>query len=536
MRGKNLALLFLLGAGLLYVGLSPGVYRSMGYIQEEVQATRSILAHADLYPRQAEAFAWPRNGLVSILVHFPFVALGHLVFGQDAYFEDWVLSFEPILFTVGTLAILFLWIRRLTGSEGWAFLLSAATAFGTMFWPYAYIGLEVQQGFFLLLSGFIAFEHNRSRTWPRVILFALCCAIAVSAKTAGTVLLPVTALMIWGYFRSDHSRRIARSEYLKLVVTILLIALVYEANSRLQMKFWDQWGGNRAYLLFWMVKDPISYVMNVIAFLGSPNKGLIVFAPLAILSILAIPGAWKERWEVAAFSLFAFLFPLLGFSLLIPWTDENWGPRYLYSSIAPLVLCLALVHGRKPFRARREAPLLAALVFGMFVSFLGAAFSYGALHRVAQQTTQSTLETLQGDPVWNHVKFNARLLQVWVASHWGNSTVWKPYHHWYFSVPDDAPRLKAFDLREVMEPQAVLVRTWPGSADGRPPRMLWIFHLTAFVLGVILLLTGAMRLYRRPSLFEEWSEAAEEPLMAEAPAGPGSAAVLSGEPTGDERS
>ena len=104
---------------------SPGVYRSMGYIEEEVHATRYLLSKAGMYPGQTEAFAWPRNGLASILVHFPFVASAHLVFGADSYFEDWVLSFEPILFTAGTLAILFLWIRRITGSEGWAFLLAS---------------------------------------------------------------------------------------------------------------------------------------------------------------------------------------------------------------------------------------------------------------------------------------------------------------------------------------------------------------------------------------------------------------------------
>ena len=69
-----------------------------------------------------------------------------------------------------------------------------------MFWPYAYIGLEVQQAFFLLLTGFIAFEHSGKREWWRSIAFALCsrdrqrkdCGDGSSAgrRTASLALLP----------------------------------------------------------------------------------------------------------------------------------------------------------------------------------------------------------------------------------------------------------------------------------------------------------------------------------------------------------
>ena len=188
-----------------------------------------------------------------------------------------------------------------------------------------------------------------------------------------------------------------------------------------------------------------------------------------------------------------------GFSILIPWTDENWGPRYLYSSIAPLVLASLSSVGESRFASVRESPLVVAVIFGLFVSVLGAAYSYGALHHVATETTQSTLEALQGDPVWNHVKFNARLLQVWIGSHWGGSTVWRPYHHWYFSVPFDAPPLKSFDLREVMEPQAVLVRSWPTAE--KPFRLLWLFHLLALLGGCTLIGMAAARILRQPDPF-----------------------------------
>jgi hypothetical protein len=41
-----------------------------------------------------------------------------------------------------------------------------------MLWPYAYIGLEPKQSFFVLFAGYLALANGKIRTWPRLILFS----------------------------------------------------------------------------------------------------------------------------------------------------------------------------------------------------------------------------------------------------------------------------------------------------------------------------------------------------------------------------
>ena len=66
-------------------------------------------------------------------------------------------------------------------------------------------------------------------------------------------------------------------------------------------------------------------------------------------------------------------------SFLEMWSDETWGPRYLHSALGPLVLCFAASRRSRPLHLRTEAPLAAAVLLGLGVSFLGTLFYYGSL-------------------------------------------------------------------------------------------------------------------------------------------------------------
>src|SRR5207253_5615063 len=105
---------------------------------------------------------------------------------------------------------------------------------------------------------------------------------------------------------------------------------------------------------------------------------------------------------------------MIGSAVVSWWSEETWGPRYLHSAVAPLLLCLAAARRDRPFRLKREVPLAALAGCGLFVSFLGVTFYYGLLHRAALASTRSNLETIQNDPGWNHVRFNLELLRTWI--------------------------------------------------------------------------------------------------------------------------
>lgn len=470
---------------LSYAALSPAVFRSMGYANEEVEAGERVLSRIGLYSQAEGPGVWPRNGVATVVAHLPFLAISHLVLGESPGAEDWLLSFEPILFTAGLLTILFAWSASLSGNSRFALVLSLGAGFATMLWPYAYIGLEVQQSFFLLLSAFLVLGLRWRASLPKVILFSLCAGFAISVKTAGTVLIPAILFLAWKLFEGE--RKTAPVTLFKMSVAFAIAGVMYKGNSYLQMMFWNEWGGSGDYLREWLVRDPIAFYINVVGFIGSPNKGLIVFAPLAVIALLRLPVAFRKHRDVTLFALLAFVPPLLGFSALMIWTDENWGPRYLHESIAPLTLVIAVAGRGEDLRLRRSIPLLAALGAGLIVSFLGAFFSYGALQYVAAQTGQATLERFQSDPVWNHVRFNARLLRVWLSSEDSDQTLWTPsHHHWDFSGKSKPAEVRSANLQEVMTPQAVLVRNG-GTAPGEPGFGPWIVALVSLFASPLVL-------------------------------------------------
>jgi hypothetical protein len=180
-------------------------------------------------------------------------------------------------------------------------------------------------------------------------------------------------------------------------------------------------------------EDPASFLINVTGCFGSPSKGLAVFAPVCLLALFSLPQACVSHRRLAWFALLTLVGLTGGFSLLRNWSDETWGPRYLHAAIAPLLLCYAAAAGDRIMRARWAAPLAAAASIGLVISSLGALFYYGSLHGAIGKAGQSTLEALQSDPVWNHYRFNARLLGIWVSrlGEPPSPYLWTPSHQWF---------------------------------------------------------------------------------------------------------
>ena len=93
---------------------------------------------------------WSRHGLVPVIFDLPFLKLG-----KFSVSPDFMLFIRSVLFTAALLTILFLWLRKLC-TPGVSLFLTLTAAWGTMLWPYAYIGLETKQSFFVFLAGYLA--------------------------------------------------------------------------------------------------------------------------------------------------------------------------------------------------------------------------------------------------------------------------------------------------------------------------------------------------------------------------------------------
>ena len=78
-----------------------------------------------------------------------------------------------------------------------------------------------------------------------------------------------------------------------------------------------------------------------------------------LIALLALEPILKEKSALAIFTLLTLAGLVGGHALLTGYTEEEtWGPRYLHSSIAPLILCIGWTRDRLGLRS--VAPVSAA--------------------------------------------------------------------------------------------------------------------------------------------------------------------------------
>ncbi len=493
MTPQNLHWLFFLAVTLVYLALSPGSILGMGYTAENLNASSQIIVNVGSWlTRQASTTSvnWPRHGILELVFEIPFLLLSRVFFGSSAEWADRLLALEPIIATSLLCSLIFVWARRLTSSLVWGYALALAAAFGTMLWPYAYIGLETTQSLFLLAAGYLALGPERKRTWLRSFTFALTCVLAVSLKSNGIFLAPAVASLVFFYFSRDSSNVDWRSTraWAKPLMALSVIAVLYSINAytRSWSPAWSS-GTLRTFAAF-NAGGPLIVALNAISLLGSTNKGLIMYAPVVGLSLAALPQAYRIDRRVVIFAGLTLAGLLGGTSLVFFWADETWGPRYLHSSIGPLIICLACARHSLRFQFRREIPLMALTLCGVGISALGSSFYYGALHQAAIHSSRSTIEALQHDPNFNHIGFNLGLWKVWAKRGRPSEQPehWPPAPRWWFEKPSDAPTLKTVDLRQYASPQPLLARDW-STLQSMPDQITWYIQLASLCLGISLL-------------------------------------------------
>ena len=507
---KTTILCLFIGVLACYVSLSPGAIAGMGYTGEEIQSGERILTIADALRKGVSVppMLWSRHGPLPLLIDLPFLTLGKLVLSMD-----YVLSFEPVLLTALLVTVLFAWLRTLT-SPAMSLLLALIGAFGTMLWPYAYIGMETKQSLLLLLAGYLVLTGRGLHNWSITIAFALVAAFAVSVKSTGIVLVPAIAWLIYTEYKE-----IWRSRRAQIATVLVTIATIWILAAWGRAAYWAPHGGGFRMLRPWLIHSPLTFFTNCIGIFGSPSKGLFVYAPVLLLSIYAIPQALRSRHRrTTVFVLLLVGGIVVELAMLRVFADEVWGSRYLHASIAPLLLCIGAT--RPNFQWRKQLALLLLATSGAAISFLGAFYYYGLPLLAGAKTGQNTIEWLTSDSVWNPVEFHARLFRTWVEG--GTAPVlWSPKHAWAYQPPPDAQPWKSVDLRELCAPQALMLRLWSAPKDGRTLGF-FIFHFAALVVGLLSLIaaTVSTRLERQiqaPSVLTPALPRAELPKAAASP-------------------
>ena len=481
-------LLVAISLSLLYISLSPGAIAGMGYTGEEMATGNQILS---LLSGGSPALKMSRNGLLPVFVDLPFLAAGALFERRDAG-QDLVLSSQPGILTALIVALSGLWIYRRTQRPVYSVLMALAAAFCSMLFPYAYIGLETKQSFFLLAAAFLAIEFDNPSSWLAVLSFAVAAAMAVGSKSTGAFLWPATAFLLWVYGSRMRDRGLGRHGIaFRLAIIAAVPVALFLLNTHWRSQFWGPVGGTRSFVELWRAPGFVWPALNFASFFGSPNKGLWIFSPLCLLGCYALPHCWRSHRRLAILALLTLGGLAGGFSLLRNWSDETWGPRYLHTSIAPLLIVFAIAWSERLPLARTLFALVAAA--GFIAAALGVFAPYTALPVAVIQTGQNTLEAYQGDIHLNHLRFNARLFELWLNPKADGT--WTSERQWFFDRPKDAPPPKTLDLRAFAIPQPFLVRNWREPKIG-PVGRLYLFNTLCLAAGLVLLAIGLRRAYR----------------------------------------
>jgi hypothetical protein len=467
---------FFLALSAFYLSFTPGTVKGMGYNLENIIAADQITTNLVnlVIQRPLAPVDWTRHGFLELLFVLPFVIASKVIFDSSLDWIGRVMVFQPILFTSLSLVVTFLWIRRLTGSLAWSYSLSLTAGVATMLWPYAYIGLETTQSFFVILSAYLALATEKRLSLLRLLIFGFACGAAISVKSNGIFLTPAIIYLIYCYFfRGDKSPLSALRMYAPgIILVIAIVASVYFANRHYSSKYWEgAYGGGSGYFFSLLADNPIRMAFQLLSYFGSANKSLLLYAPVTALGLFTLPRAYRSDPRIVIFAVLALAGMAGGFSLTYMWADETWGPRYLHEAILPLTICFAsakTIAGEtdSEFRWRREVPLLAAAILGAVISFLGSFFYYGSLHNAAIKVSQPALESLQHDPRLNHIEFNARLLKIWVGNRFGmadNPEYWPSHYNWWFQKPSDITEEKSFDLRLLATPLPLVAKGWERS-------------------------------------------------------------------------
>ena len=509
-RLRAQALALFLGVAFVDAAFSPWSARGMGYTNETMRACEQLLSSER--PRVPPDFGvdWPRNGSTEVFLLCGFQALGRAL-DPPAAWEDRFASMQPVLATAAIATLVFVWASRLAGTRRRALGLALGAAFCTMLWPYAYIGMEPVQSLFLLAAGYLALEARPEPSRARTAAFSLCAAVAVASKSGGAALIP--AILFAAFV-------MLRRRPLRLVAALVPVAALFLLNNHFRALSWERFGGFGYWSAGFRAHDIVSSAMGAVALLTSPNKGLLVFAPLAVIGLLLVHRAFRHDPGLAVFALLSLAGPMLLVTQFRTWADETWGPRYLHVAVAPLVLCLASALGGKRLSWSLRGLLGGAAAAGLAVSFLGVMFYYGQLALTATRATPTSLQAYQGDPTWNHVAFNARLLGVWWTARAGGSEpqLLPPSDGWDFINLDRRPAWARVDLRRAAVPQPLVLRPLPANDRLR--------RFRGFAVG--LLVAGSLLLLVARRAAEASDEAADAALAvaaratapADAPAAP----------------
>lgn len=350
--------------GLRYLGsgdTEPAELLPISLLREGDLDFNEFVAGADLpycYRRVGERVV-SAYSIVPGLLNVPVFFVADL-FSVDLYARRLTLSLvTSSLITALATLFLFLALTRVCQTRREALFLGLVFAFATCVWSVASRGMWQHGPSLLFLSG--ALWALLTREERKIPLAGLMLGLAVANRPTNLVIAVSIALYVL------RRRRGMRAAFLALAAPPLLLVSLYSAHS-LQRPF----ALGQAY-------TPGGFTGNMLTGLAgllvSPSRGLFVFSPILLFSVIGGVLAWRSGSEplFRYLSVGTIFLVLLYSSWGMWWGGVSFGYRLILEIVPVAILLLALAW-KEVVRKRLilRAAFLALLGFSVYIQCLGA--------------------------------------------------------------------------------------------------------------------------------------------------------------------
>lgn len=328
---------------------------------------------------------------------------------------------------------------------------TATVAFGTLITVYSRSPYsEIAQAF--CFTGFFARLLRVRKSpdlWGAIALGSWAGALVNSKLIYAGTIAGAALLVVWAWRRDPRAlARVLGGAALGLLPWIALMMLYN----------WARYGSPISFGMGGGVKFMGKTWIGLYGLFLSPGKSVFLYAPPLLLTLFALPAAWRQCRDLLLVIVVTVGPVVYGSASVLFWSgDYAWGPRYLVFAVPVLFLPAVIVFDEKLQAARGWARnalrglLGTALALGLFVQVLGSAFYWDLWIRVSFTAAEKWLgkPNLAGSPLmWMGVGCGSCIEQMYgvnwvppfqpIVGHW-----WLmkhvPFQHDWITAEKDAP-------------------------------------------------------------------------------------------------
>lgn len=308
------------------------------------------------------------------------------------YIAEFIASFIGPTIHFSTAVILFLLLQQIGTRKRKAFIISGLFAFGTFSLPHSTDGYgHPFETIFILLSFLfiINASHEADSSKSKIYLI-----IAGSFIGIGLLFRITTLLAIPGILILLASRRTSAYLLLGIIPGIIFVA-------------WYNWiktGSpfDTGYLLAWQIANPNLAIQtgfniydipaNATSLWISPGKGMLLFSPLLLLSLIAWPSFMRKNPRLSASIATVSLTYTFFYAANFAWHGSPWcwGPRYLVPIVPLLIIVLCELNIRSN---KKRLLVFSILIISILTQMLAISVDYRRYLITIYENTPSAFES-----------------------------------------------------------------------------------------------------------------------------------------------